>query len=639
MAEVATAGRRLSVAETLEQARKALQTHRSWMKKRSLAINPEESVEGDTSHYQVDLGIFTRDKSQPLLLEDASPPTRKLEEASLAEAPAPPPSLDRTTPRRRSGKVAPASLDTLPELPLAENSLTAAPLHFYGSTQLQEPEEVALFPTDTAGRATDSAKKKPPSNQRKRHAASSKGRVVPVTKASSVENGMARPTSPTAAFYSQQLDEEAPPTQTNGKHPRTKHSDIPTPTSTGPTEDQGTRKLVSTTDAHQIHTPITEHIPSSSSSTERTGLSSSGSEETGLSSSGSEETGLSSGSEDKSDHNESSDLDMSKSHFESLRGESSSFIVPVSPAPRDQRSSYSAHTLSKVRAVEESLQIISKEAEEKMAALVTDTTPSAFRLPITEHLTSKRSEVEEVENVFMRRVLPKVEEKSEEMETVTHHEIPTRPAAVDSSQTDNRPLVQTSRVDQGGLSTSGVHQGGVEDIETVDLFAASPGAGETLSESNTQPVHNVTEAPPTRRTSPPVKRGNPTPSTTKKSSSSCLPVNKSSPPLTATKKNSVKGSRGPKLRENPVSLKTEPGSHGDLTVKMGDGAHLLVLSGQQRSEQGSPAGGTKEEERLRELKLPPLRMPRVKSIGECVCVCDSAVFSKLDVSFSSCNLS
>ena len=214
---------------------------------------------------------------------------------------------------------------------------------------------------------------------------------MPVEKENCIENGMDCPTSPTAVFYSQHEDEEAPPTQTNSKHPRTECSDKLTPAYAGLTEDQGKHKPFPTTDAHKIHRPVTEHVPSISSNTEGTGLP------------------LDLG--DRSDHKESSDLDMSMNQVESLRGESSSFIVPVSPTPRDQHLSYSAHTLSKVRAVKESLQIISKEAEEKMFAMVTDITPAAFRLPITENLTSKRLEVKEVKNVFMQRVFPKVEEK------------------------------------------------------------------------------------------------------------------------------------------------------------------------------------------------------------------------------------
>ena len=105
----------------------------------------------------------------------------------------------------------------------------------------------------------------------------------------------------------------------------------------------------------------------------------------------------------------------------------------------------------------------------------------------------------------------------------------------------------------------------------------------------------------------------------------------------------MKSSGDPERQENCVLPITEPGNHGDLVVKKGDSAHPLMLSSQQRSgqgslaggqrseqgspaggqrsEQGSPAGGMEEEERLRELKLPPLRMPRMKSMGECECVC------------------
>ena len=90
----------------------------------------------------------------------------------------------------------------------------------------------------------------------------------------------------------------------------------------------------------------------------------------------------------------------------------------------------------------------------------------------------------------------------------------------------DQDALQASRVDQSALQASRVDKGALEDIETLDLFAASPGDGEELeeikilSESDTQMVDNVLKTPHTRRISLPVKRDNPAPSTTKKSSPS-----------------------------------------------------------------------------------------------------------------------
>ncbi len=130
-------------------------------------------------------------------------------------------------------------------------------------------------------------------------------------------------------------------------------------------------------------------------------------------------------------------------YAQSLQEEGGPPIIPVSPAPRDQRSSYSSHTQFKIKTIEESLQILdNSKSERKMSSNVSNPT-SAIRLPVNKTDMPKNTiQSSKTEDAYMLRVLPKFTE------------IPQRETSKIPSQSTTAPLSD-----------------GPEDIETIDVFS------------------------------------------------------------------------------------------------------------------------------------------------------------------------
>ncbi len=374
--------RRLSVVETLEVARQALHTHRSWMKSR-VAIAPGKA-ETETQDYTANMDIFTSSKSEQLtLVEEVSSPAREvIKQQGLA---APPPFAARR-------KIAPSSLPVGKGTPFALT--TGVPSHFYGTQTTEEQElskdDVARKPISAGGsKMVESSS----SQRRRTHSSSSRSRVVPATGPGNhdTDEVTSTPTSSTQVFYSK--------------------SNIPT-------QNAWTEKPI-----------YTENIPHSS------------------------ETEVDS-------HRQSMDAtmnsDLSRSQTDALLIEGGGLILPVSPAPKEQRSTYSVHTQSKIRAAEESLEIISQESEEVIHS-PSIKSPATFRLPINKMDTLKKVEPIEVGDTFLHRVLP-----TSVQETVVANQ--------------RLPMTTVSMDDPIAVP---------EDIETVDLFsAASPKTKATMTVEN-----------------------------------------------------------------------------------------------------------------------------------------------------------
>lgn len=161
--------RKLSVADTLVQATRALRTHRQWMKKRISTVTPED-CEPETEREESSACAI-------LLEEKDSPP-------GTADLPAPPPFLARggSAHHRRDGLAQVSSLPSLleegPNANLVEVSprITLPPSQAWGSSsderdgeaqvvphndhaerkrKKRHPSKASVFPTDTTSEQTD----------------------------------------------------------------------------------------------------------------------------------------------------------------------------------------------------------------------------------------------------------------------------------------------------------------------------------------------------------------------------------------------------------------------------------------------------------------------------------------------------
>lgn len=148
---------------------------------------------------------------------------------------------------------------------------------------------------------------------------------------------------------------------------------------------------------------------------------------------------------------DSNDMDLSILHAQTLQEEGGAPILPVSPAPRDQRSSYSSHTQFKMRTVEESLEILSSKSERRMLSGATE--PTSFRLPLNKTDAPKNDiQSEKMEDAYMQRVLP------------------------------NKPHQEASKM----ASPASLSEG-LEDIETIDVFSIDS----TVTEAPATTTHNI----------------------------------------------------------------------------------------------------------------------------------------------------
>ncbi len=143
-------------------------------------------------------------------------------------------------------------------------------------------------------------------------------------------------------------------------------------------------------------------------------------------------------------------------------------ILPVSPAPKDQRTSYSNHTQFKIKTVEESLEILNGESDRKMVTRTTEPA-SALRLPVNKMSKSNNTQSAKVEDAYMQTVVSKFIDTPRQEST----EMP--------SPSTTAPLSECP-----------------EDIETIDVFAVNPAVTEvpTRVENETHVSRKVEETPP-----------------------------------------------------------------------------------------------------------------------------------------------
>ncbi len=491
--------RRLSVVETLEQARQALHTHRSWMKRR-VSIAPDQKgklADTEAQDYTVNMDIFTSRSGQSTLEEEVFSPAGEV--IKQQDQAAPPPFA--------------AVTGNLPGLPVGKGTpftLTEVPSHFYGTqtTEEQELSKDVSRKSISAGSGGRGNKMVESSTQKRRtYVTASKSRVVPVVPVTGPSNHdtdevTSTPTTATRVFYS-------------------KSAELRTPTQNGWTDK-----------------PIAENVANSSM--------------------------ISSETEVDSHMDATMNSDLSQIQADTLLIEGGGLILPVSPAPKEQRSSYFAHTQSKIRTVEESLATFSQESEEVLHS----PSPSTFRLPINKMGTPKTVEPIEVGETFLQRVLP----KSVQETAVTYQQLPMTTASMDDLITVVEP----------------------EDIETVDLFSAASAKTTTVENDRPKSKSRVKTSPTVEDTLslPPARKAVDDTNT-----------------LAASTQEPLKGQTRP-TRDNTVQL---PQSLPSAMREGGGGGG----GGPGGGGPGGPGGGGGGV--LRDLKLPPLI--ETTSIGKNISYC------------------
>lgn len=612
--------RRLSVADTLAQATKALQTHRAWMKRRiSTTVAPGPTDEGETGNrdHQVN-DIFVRDSvKDEVSLEDlleSGPfevPNREVIHSApppFSDAPNSTISLQRK--RHLANKASPSSLRDLPDLPEENHALTGVhSLHssFYGTSSVADhttsPHSSGEYQQNSIGsrKDNDSSSKvftgdgsqneisMPQTQTSRKKYISSKQRISPAMRGDDLaENEVTSPTSPKDVFYGGSLNPRSLPTHLSppvvssnawGSVESLESHEVTYRESTSETEVGRTGHTPTFANHHSretnlsssSHSAVKEQLTTKSSLEEMEDKSQTDSLKISLAEQRSVkeksrtvtveylDNSLEHTVDDQTDNYESP-----SNHLESLQADSSIKILPVSPAPRDQRGSYSKHTKSKVSAAEESLEIIDREPGVKLHMGMDQ--PLSLRLPVTPNHQGRQVDAGRVSEAIIQPVLPKQRERKVGPVLVTRHKLKTSPT------TPNPPLVSSPLV---SVNQESVVQGGQENLEYLDASVFSP-----KSEGEISPRVNVKET-------------------------AKLPTVTSTIPTRVNDSESFSKDR--EITPSSPVIVAKGGSLSEVRTAWSEKA----VKSEQKKE---------PEEALRELSLPPLKEHNVQemSIGECI---------------------
>lgn len=185
--------RSLSVAETLEQARLALKTHRTWMKTRSAVAPGQAQGKGSVTQQLPPFDVFTSKEreSSTLESEDLSKEDEGVKTGPLTSAPPP------LVAKKWDSKVAPAADQSF--LPQQGTLSTPVPPQFYSTRNV---EQIFVIPEDskklTTQKSSEGDNKDFSLSVQKRRGIS-KSRIVPLSKAE--DDKPIAPTSPAGVFY------------------------------------------------------------------------------------------------------------------------------------------------------------------------------------------------------------------------------------------------------------------------------------------------------------------------------------------------------------------------------------------------------------------------------------------------------
>ena len=611
--------RRLSVVDTLAQATKALQTHRAWMKRR-ISIAPINEGETANRDHQVN-DVFVRDSVRDdVSLEDLfeAGPFGVLNNREVIHS-APPPfsrassgavSLGQrsTTKRHLAHKVSPASLRDLPDLPEEKLALTGVhspPSLFYGTSdpaaassgKYDQSTRIGNEEFGASSRGSQNESLIPQPQAAKKKPISSKGRVVPAV-GGSVKSVVTSPTSPKELFYGGSVTPSSLPTHLS--------SLVASGNAWGSVESLESHEATyrdSTSKTEQTsHSPpfvknlsretiLCHSAPGEQSEKSSLQENMSGQEE---SLKMSEQRNVTENSHTvTAEHLESSlehtvddqtdSYELQTNHFESLQANSSTKILPVSPAPKDQRSSYFKHTQSKVSTAEESLEIIDREPGTKLRTGMEE--PLSLRLPVSpNHHHGRQVAVGTASEATIQPVLPKQRERKMGTVLVTRHKLVTSP-------TTSSPSLISTPFESGHQPP--LVQGRQEDLEYLEISGVSPKNKGAIS-----PQVEVKE------------NSNPT-------------------AVTSTLPTRLKNSES-FLKDREISVQHIPvlGSPASPVI-VAKGGSLSEVRTAWSEDAVQNEQKNEPEEALRELSLPPLKEHTVQevSIGECIGshVCDLIV--------------
>lgn len=475
-----------NVADTLAQATKALHSHRAWMKQRiSSAIVPIDGEGAVVEKKQVK-DIFISRSSSTGLTGDLSDSHKLNTPDQEGVHPAPPHFvLEKGSSKRRHihNKVTPVSSVDSPSLPKV--SLTGIPSQFYGGSATEPAQDArprgvdAVQPSDDVQSQQEvSPHTKVPQAQvsKKRHKHSIT--IVPLDEGKTENKapcprdilyGTSTPSFPVANAWTDVVLLEDKTAEPESEH-QMGHSFSD---SHCPIETPGSHELPADVCFETARHTDSQHLSRSKRFTEKEN---SDDPETA------EETQEQ--PPDESQEQQSDNLESSTNHIETLQADSSIRILPVSPAPTDQRSSYFQHTQSKVTSVEESLEIV--DSEPRVMSCRSQGKSAGLRLPPAQN-DRQHEQTRVGSTAVLTTVLPEQKENKPVTVVVTRHKLVTSPTSTTfpSSHSSSSKSHTPTSVDQ--TSPEGVQSPGRSwedhDLEKLPPVSDAPPTGPMICSS------------------------------------------------------------------------------------------------------------------------------------------------------------